>query len=208
MKAKRRPPLRPLESPATDGQRFFVDYDGPRGADGLIINSQMFPVICDRTTGTRDPRPGMTESARDAEVARLNAGLPVSNKSQESGRRPRYASEAARWVEVLRNVPEKRAVLQAALDTGRKLSADDVRALMTFPPELTWLRLPDDKVAARNLVNAVLTQLGVFGIQKGMAGDTGAQLNSAKESKRRESARARALRGIVPADLQWMKPKK
>jgi hypothetical protein len=124
---------RTAELKATAADRWFVDYDGPKGPDGLIIGSQMMHGIRDRKNSDQfDARPGMTDSQLRDEVARLNTGAAVSPVSQGKGRKPRYATEAARWVEVLWNVPETRARLRAAIDSGAKLSPEDVRELMAF----------------------------------------------------------------------------
>lgn len=133
------------------------------------IETQLAPcwAIINAETGERDLRPGMTESRVYAEVAQLNAGLPVSSESQGIGRKqpqPKAAQAltAAGWVELLMKRPETAPVLKDARDNGRRLSTAAVRELMTFherlaPPRgVEWLRLPttllthqQDKSAAR-----------------------------------------------------------
>jgi hypothetical protein len=125
-------PTRAAELKATAGDRWFVDYDGPKDAYGRIIGPQMMHGIRDRNTGHFDARPGMTDSQVFDEVTRLNAGAIVSPVSQGIGRKRRPATEAARWVEILWNVPETRTGLQAAIDSGAMLSPEELRELMIF----------------------------------------------------------------------------
>lgn len=133
MSKRRRPPPRglPAEREAIAG-RYIVEtshkYDLTKP-----IDRQPAPcwVIVNTVTGERDLRPGMTESRVYAEVAQLNAGLPVSSVSQGIGRKPKKAPPAAQWVQILMSVPWKRAFLQECINTGRALSLDDIRKLRT-----------------------------------------------------------------------------
>jgi hypothetical protein len=143
MAAKRKPqapraippryPTGAAELAATAGDKYRVECDGPVIVDPilgpLIDGSQMMRGIRG-PDGRFDARPGMTESQVYDEVAQLNAGLVPSKISQGIGRKPRYATEAVRWVEILLNVPETREKLLAA--RGGKLSADEVRGLMAY----------------------------------------------------------------------------
>jgi hypothetical protein len=120
-----------------------------------------------------DARPGMSKSALYAEVARLNAGLPVEPKSQGIGRRTAVLKAPARWVEFLLDFDETRAVLRDALHTGRKLSLNDVHGLMTHRNSATgvdltkykWLGAPNTVTfesltpEQRRLIMAVAKQL-------------------------------------------------
>ena len=176
---------KPAEKPKERG-RYFVDYEGPKGADGRILGPQMMQGIRDRENPDQfDARPGMTDSQIFDEVARLNAGAPVSKVSQGIGRKLRPATEAARWVEVLWNVPETRARLQSAIDTGAKLSPEEVRELMMFqgiegvqsfdkkgrPVGHPGFPLPGTIEDERKLLDAVSRQLErVLGIKRAEGG--------------------------------------
>jgi hypothetical protein len=116
------------ETAAYAGKLFDVDYDGPKDVDGHYIGSQLQRGIRS-PDGSFDPRPAATESAVYDEVARLNAGLPVSKKGIR--RTPKKAEPAAQWVEIFLNVPWKRAFLQECVRTDRALSLEDIRELRT-----------------------------------------------------------------------------
>jgi hypothetical protein len=170
---------RAAELAATEADRYFVDYDGPRDADGFL-GFDMVHGIRDRETGRFDRRPGMTKSALYAEVARLNAGLPVSARSQGIGRKPRPTSPAARWVEFLMEFGPTRAELNDAQTEGRKLSREDVRELMTYHnaetrvdlrrfsvEKLGLQKLPTDPEEEQRLLDSVSQQLArVLGIRR------------------------------------------
>jgi hypothetical protein len=123
------------ERMATANARYVVDIE-ELGPAGDIPGRQLLGArgIRDRKTGRFDARPGMTKSQVYAEVARLNAGLPVSAVSQGIARKPRtvVAGSAGWWVEILTDAEPTRTILQDALDTGRKLSVDDVYELITY----------------------------------------------------------------------------
>jgi hypothetical protein len=148
-----RHPTRMAELTATLGHRYFVDYDGPRDEDGFL-GFDMVHGIRDRETGRFDSRPGMTRSALYAEVAQLNAGLPVSAVAQGIGRKPRLLSPAVRWVEFLIDFEPTRAELNGALAEGRKLSMEYVRELMTYRNARTHVdlgRFPVEKLGLQKL---------------------------------------------------------
>src|ERR1700729_580848 len=117
-------PTGAAELAATAGDAYRVDVGGPTFVDPilgeLMDGSQMVRGIRG-PDGIFDARPGMTESQVYDEVARLNARIFVHPRSQGIGRKPRTAPLAARWVEILMNVPETHARLLAAKAAGIKL---------------------------------------------------------------------------------------
>jgi hypothetical protein len=130
-------PTGAAESAATAADRYYVDSDSAETVDlgdGRPILLRPFFGIRDRETKQFDPRPGMTASQVHDEVARLNAGLPVSAVSQGIGRSSPTVvrGSAAWWAELLARTEPTRGVLQDAINTERKLSTDDVRELMTY----------------------------------------------------------------------------
>jgi hypothetical protein len=145
MAAKRTPPpARALRSQyptgtaelaATAGDQYRVVVEGPEIVDpilGKLMDASRMVRGIRGPDGKFDARPGMTESAVYDEVARLNASLPVTKESQGIGRKPRYATEAVRWAEILLNVPETRAKLLDMKARNSKLSPDAVRGLMAY----------------------------------------------------------------------------
>lgn len=227
MAAKRKPkPPRAIQPPpygpgsrsgaeelaVTAGDLYRVAVEGPEIVDpilGKLIDASRMVRGIRGPDGKFDARPGMTESAMYDEVARLNAGLPVSKESQGIGRRPHYATEAVRWVEILLSVPETRTKLLAA--RGGKLSTDEVRGLMTYhddkggPDIRKVFPLPTVKESERKLIVAVSKQLErALGIRRKMSRGTGSQLNDERHSKRRAASRARSGVGINPEDIAWM----
>jgi hypothetical protein len=207
-----KPALRPLTAPAPSASaRYRVGYDGPRITEGIFKGKMMtqWAGILDVTTGVVDQRIGFTARQVEAEVARLNAGLPVSAKSQGKGRRPRYAPLPSRLVEVLLDYPATAAVLQDAAANKRALSHDEVRNLFDMFPRGTWLELPADEATAHDLVKAVRQQLNrTAGIRRGMADGAGVKLNDARHEKRQLAAAERRRKGIDAEHAAWMKKKR
>jgi hypothetical protein len=149
---RKKPPARILRPPyetgtaerdATAGDKYHVDF-GATHVDPIVGRLFGGPRGIRGPDGEFDARPGMTETQLYDEVARLNAGLPVSPVSQGIGRKPRRATEAARWVEILLNVPETRAQLLEAKASGAKLSPAFVRELMTFEHVVPAFPLPTE----------------------------------------------------------------
>lgn len=163
---------------ATASDRYFVDHDGPRDANGHL-GFDMVHGIRDRETERFDARPGMSRSALYDEVAQLNAGAVVSAKKQGIGRSTRIApTPASRWAEFLMDFDGTRAILREAIAEERKLSLAEIRRLMTYRDEesgidlakvslrkLGLLELPTDPDEEQRLLDSVSQQLArVLGI--------------------------------------------
>jgi hypothetical protein len=122
-------PTGSAESAATAGNRYTVAIEGPKDSNGILIFDTAQHGIRDREKpGHYDARPGMTRSALEAEVARLNAGLPVSPVSQGKCGKPRPLPPAARWAEFLSAFDETREFLQAAIRRARDVTPRETAA--------------------------------------------------------------------------------
>jgi hypothetical protein len=178
--ATTRKPARILAREAKPGDKYRVAIGGREVVDPILSRRKdgtVKPLLTDMVYGIEGPdgfeaRPGLTKTAVDDLVARLNEGLPVSKEKRGIGKKPKRAEEPARWAEILLSVPETRAQLLDAKARGSKLSPAFVRELMTFHSVAgddgrplfggdghPGFPLPTDEDAKRKLTHAVGKQL-------------------------------------------------
>lgn len=148
MNTKRRPsPLRAIpphyptgsaERAANAKDRYVVDIEGTRGADGLYDPATMYYGIRDRETGLFEPLPTFTRSEADDRAAQLNGRAPLASSKtlgRLRARKPvkwsnRELLSPTEWVERLYSHPPARAALQAFQATGRAPTVMEFQALM------------------------------------------------------------------------------
>lgn len=146
------PPTRPTGAEeraavAAKGERYVVDVDGERGADGLLVGHTMHFAIRDSVSGdiVEHCKSGKTEAHERA--AQWNRG-PTRGDNISWGKLQRTIPEgsAAWWVERLCGDPLTGPELQRRVDSGRALSLDDIKRLLArttrYQPHLDLLDDP------------------------------------------------------------------